>query len=82
MSREEIDTLIVSDVHFGSELCNAELLLEVMSRFRFRRLVLNGDIFDHLNLEFEEKTRHVRNGHPPRVRVCSQGSLPGGDILD
>ena len=45
MNREEIDTLIVSDVHFGSELCNAELLLEVMSKFRFRRLVLNGDIF-------------------------------------
>ena len=33
MSREEIDTLIVSDVHFGSELCNAELLFEVMSRY-------------------------------------------------
>ena len=68
MSREEIDTLIVSDVHFGSELCNAELLLEVMSKFKFRRLVLNGDIFDHLNLEFEEKTRHLRNGQRPRVK--------------
>jgi UDP-2,3-diacylglucosamine pyrophosphatase LpxH len=68
MNREEIDTLIVSDVHFGSELCNAELLLEVMSKFRFRRLVLNGDIFDHLNLEFEVKTRHLRDGQPPRVK--------------
>jgi hypothetical protein len=29
-----------------------------LSKFKFRRLILNGDIFDHLNLEFEEKTRH------------------------
>jgi UDP-2,3-diacylglucosamine pyrophosphatase LpxH len=55
MSHEKIDTLILSDIHFGSELCNAELLFEVMSKFKFRRLILNGDIFDHLNLEFEEK---------------------------
>lgn len=68
MRREKVDTLIVSDIHFGSELCNAELLLGVMSRFRFKRLVLNGDIFDHLNLEFEEKTRHLRDGERPRIK--------------
>ena len=68
MSHEKIDTLILSDIHFGSELCNAELLFEVMSKFKFRRLILNGDIFDHLNLEFEEKTRHLRDGEPPRVK--------------
>jgi UDP-2,3-diacylglucosamine pyrophosphatase LpxH len=68
MQKEKIDTLILSDVHFGSELCNAELLFSVLSMFRFRRLILNGDIFDHLNLEFEEKTRHLRNGKPPRVK--------------
>jgi metallophosphoesterase superfamily enzyme len=66
--RKEIDTLILSDIHFGSELCNAELLLGVMSHFRFRRLILNGDIFDHLNLEFEVKTRHLREGQQPRVK--------------
>ena len=55
MTKEKIDTLILSDIHFGSELCNAELLLEVLSRFKFKRLILNGDIFDHLNLEFEER---------------------------
>ena len=68
MTKEKIDTLILSDIHFGSELCNAELLFEVMSKFKFRRLILNGDIFDHLNLEFEEKTRHLRDGEPPRVK--------------
>ena len=68
MTKEKIDTLILSDIHFGSELCNAELLFEVMSKFKFRRLILNGDIFDHLNPEFEEKTRHLRDGEPPRVK--------------
>lgn len=68
MKKEDIDTLILSDIHFGSELCNAELLFEVMSQFRFRRLILNGDIFDHLNLEFEMKTRHIKAGQSPRVK--------------
>jgi metallophosphoesterase superfamily enzyme len=68
MTQEKIDTLILSDIHFGSELCNAELLLEVLSRFKFKRLILNGDIFDHLNLEFEERKRHLRDGELPHVR--------------
>jgi len=68
MKKEDIDTLILSDIHFGSELCNAELLFEVMSKFRFKRLILNGDIFDHLNLEFEVKTRHLRDGQVPRAK--------------
>src|SRR5215813_2836975 len=68
MRREDVDTLIVSDIHFGSELCNAELFCKVLSRFRFKRLVLNGDIFDHLHFEFEEKTRHLREGEQPRVK--------------
>jgi UDP-2,3-diacylglucosamine pyrophosphatase LpxH len=68
MRREDVDTLIVSDIHFGSELCNAELFCKVLSGFRFKRLVLNGDIFDHLNLEFEVKTRHLREGERPRVK--------------
>jgi UDP-2,3-diacylglucosamine pyrophosphatase LpxH len=68
MKREDVDTLIVSDVHLGSELCNAELFCRVLSGFRFKRLVLNGDIFDHLNLEFEVKTRHLREGKQPRVK--------------
>ena len=42
MSREEIDTLIVSDVHFGSELCNAALLFEVMSKFSCSRKALRS----------------------------------------
>jgi UDP-2,3-diacylglucosamine pyrophosphatase LpxH len=68
MIKEKIDTLILSDIHFGSELCNADLLFEVLSKFKFRRLILNGDIFDHLNLEFEVKTRHLRDGQRPRIK--------------
>ena len=56
MTKEKIDTLILSDIHFGSELCNAELLLEILSRFNFKRLILNGDIFDHLNSKKESDT--------------------------
>jgi hypothetical protein len=60
--------LILSDIHFGSELCNADLLLEVFAKFKFKRLILNGDIFDHLNLEFEERKRHLKDGELPRMK--------------
>jgi UDP-2,3-diacylglucosamine pyrophosphatase LpxH len=72
MIKEKIDTLILSDIHFGSELCNADLLFEVLSKFKFSRLILNGDIFDHLNLEFEEKTRHLKKW---RVAAGKKASL-------
>lgn len=44
-----IDTLIVSDIHLGSEVCRAGALLSTLKRYRFRRLILNGDVFDDLN---------------------------------
>jgi UDP-2,3-diacylglucosamine pyrophosphatase LpxH len=44
-----IDTIIVSDIHLGSDVCRAEKLLQVLEGLSFRRLILLGDIFDDLN---------------------------------
>jgi len=46
-----VDTLIISDVHLGSEVSRSKALLELLKRFRFRRLILLGDIFDDLNFK-------------------------------
>lgn len=45
----KVDTLIISDVHLGFKYSRVDKLTEVLSRYRFKRLVLNGDIFDDLN---------------------------------
>jgi UDP-2,3-diacylglucosamine pyrophosphatase LpxH len=51
------DTLIVSDVHLGSEVSRAGSLLETLRSTAFKRLILLGDIFDDLNF------RRLRKSH-------------------
>lgn len=43
------DTLILSDVHLGSEMSRAQDALDVLQSHTYRRLVLLGDIFSDLN---------------------------------
>src|SRR6185437_7014295 len=43
------NTLILSDVHLGSEMSRAQDALAVLQSNSFRRLVLLGDIFSDLN---------------------------------
>ncbi len=43
-------TLILSDIHLGNKHCQAELLLAVLDREPFDRLILNGDTLHSLNL--------------------------------
>jgi UDP-2,3-diacylglucosamine pyrophosphatase LpxH len=45
----EIDTLIVSDIHLGSDVSRSARLTQLIRSYRFRRLILNGDVFDDLN---------------------------------
>ncbi|HVO59319.1 MAG TPA: UDP-2,3-diacylglucosamine diphosphatase [Terriglobales bacterium] len=43
------DTVILSDLHLGSEVCRAKAALEMLKGISFRRLILLGDIFCDLN---------------------------------
>lgn len=43
------DTLILSDVHLGSEISRAKDALNLLKSTSFRRLILLGDIFNDLN---------------------------------
>ena len=49
MSSAVYDTLILSDLHLGSEVSRAEDATRMLKRNRFRRLILLGDIFSDLN---------------------------------
>lgn len=44
-----MDTLILSDLHLGSEVSRAREATDLLSEMNFRRLVLLGDIFSDLN---------------------------------
>jgi|SRR5581483_1162615 len=43
------DTVILSDLHLGSEVSRAKAALEMLRATSFRRLILLGDIFSDLN---------------------------------
>ncbi len=58
--RERVDTIVVSDLHLGSKLSLAHALSKALDRFSFKRLILNGDSFDHLDLE---RTSRVAASH-------------------
>ena len=49
MSRDFIDTLLVSDVHLGCDVSRAADALDLIESLSFRRLILLGDIFSDLN---------------------------------
>ncbi len=49
MSSAVYDTLILSDLHLGSEVSLAESATRMLKETRFRRLILLGDIFSDLN---------------------------------
>lgn len=42
------DTILISDVHFGSPMCQAKELERFLSGIRVKQLILAGDIFDDL----------------------------------
>jgi UDP-2,3-diacylglucosamine pyrophosphatase LpxH len=43
------DTIVISDLHLGSEVSRAGDALELLQKIRFKRLILLGDIFADLN---------------------------------
>lgn len=47
----DVDTIIVSDIHLGSDVSRSKRLLAVLRSYSFKRLILNGDVFDDLNFK-------------------------------
>ena len=57
MSAPCFDTVILSDLHLGSEVSRAQAALAMLQESCFRRLILLGDIFCDLNF------RRLKNEH-------------------
>ena len=49
MQEKYFDTVIISDLHLGSEVSRAADALELLQAINFRRLILLGDMFADLN---------------------------------
>lgn len=74
MSGRTFDTLILSDVHLGSEVSRARDALTVLQTNSYRRLILLGDIFSDLDFgrlrgEHWEFISYIRKLSNPKRRV-------------
>lgn len=55
-SEYRTDTIIISDLHLGSEVARSRELADWLRAAQPRRLILNGDVFDDLN--FKRLSKH------------------------
>lgn len=46
---KKVDTLLISDLHLGSNVSRPRELLNVLEKYEYSRLIMLGDIFDDLN---------------------------------
>ena len=42
--------LIISDIHLGDKDCKADILLQVLKKYKAKTIIIAGDLFDHHNL--------------------------------
>lgn len=47
--KKKVNTIIISDIHLGSEVARPKEVKEMLQKYDFKRLILLGDIFDDLN---------------------------------
>lgn len=78
-------TIIVSDIHLGSDLSRVNELIDVLDSWVFERLILLGDIFD--NLDFKRLSglhwgflSHIREVSRKREVVWIEGNHGEGSI--
>ena len=61
LSKEErlsIDTLVLSDLHLRSTASKVHAIIATLNTFWFKRIVLNGDIFDDVDFSSRLKSSH------------------------
>jgi UDP-2,3-diacylglucosamine pyrophosphatase LpxH len=45
------ENIIISDIHLGSKLSQTEMLITFLKNISFDRLIINGDVFDSINMK-------------------------------
>ena len=70
----KVDTLILSDVHLGTETSRASDCVEMLHQYEFQRLILLGDIFADLNFRRLKKEHwqflsYIRKLSNPKRRI-------------
>jgi UDP-2,3-diacylglucosamine pyrophosphatase LpxH len=68
--RNVTDTLVLSDLHLGSEVCRARELVKLIKGIQFRRLIILGDAFD------DTRFHRLRRSHFKVLSLINKLSAP------
>jgi UDP-2,3-diacylglucosamine pyrophosphatase LpxH len=50
MTKKRYHSLVLSDLHLGSPVCQAELIIETLNKYDYDQLIINGDLLDSYHL--------------------------------
>jgi len=50
MSKKHYHSLLLSDIHLGSPVCQADLIVETLNKHDYDQLIINGDLLDSYHL--------------------------------
>lgn len=70
MAKKEIKkthTLIISDLHLGTEVANPKKVLKLLKSYTFRKLILLGDVFDNMDFRHLDKESWALLGYIGKI---------------
>ncbi len=84
------NNIIISDIHLGSKLVQTDLLISFLKNISFDRLIINGDVFDSINMKRLSKhhwkvlslLRKITDGEKKKEVIWIRGNHDGySDLL-
>jgi UDP-2,3-diacylglucosamine pyrophosphatase LpxH len=72
---KEVNTLLFSDVHLGSPVARAFDLLNTLKEYRFKKLIIVGDMFEDLNF------KHLTSTHWELLEHIGKVSRRGVEVV-
>ncbi|WP_372755184.1 UDP-2,3-diacylglucosamine diphosphatase [Mariniflexile sp.] len=75
--KRKIEIAVISDVHLGSNVCNARNLLNYLNSIAPKKLILNGDIVDGWQL----KNRYFPKSHLKVIKTIMNMAANGVEVI-
>jgi UDP-2,3-diacylglucosamine pyrophosphatase LpxH len=72
---QTVNTVVFSDVHLGSPMSRAYDLLAILKEYRFKRLIIAGDMFEDLNF------RNLTSSHWELLEYIGKVSRRGVEVI-
>jgi UDP-2,3-diacylglucosamine pyrophosphatase LpxH len=63
MDKKQADVILISDIHLGANYCHADELIAMLESWKFKKLILVGDVFQHGDFDRLHKMDRFDRSH-------------------